>query len=130
MRFEEVDAAQIVFFPRILSYGHEALAKLMDGLPGGYAELIVQRRIGLPMVHLEVDFTAPLRFGDVVRVELEVTRVGRSSCALRTNLTRTHDGAKVATITFVCVVTNLSPLGAIEVPDDIRRVLDAHVVQA
>jgi 4-hydroxybenzoyl-CoA thioesterase len=126
VRFEEVDAAQIVFFPRILAYGHEALAKLMDELQGGYAELVVKRRIGLPTVHIEVDFTAPLRFGDVARVELTVTRIGHSSCAFRADVTRILDGVKVATILCVCAVTDLSALRAIGIPDDVRRILEAH----
>ncbi len=126
VRFEEVDAAQIVFFPRILGYGHEALARLMDQLPGGYSELINKRRIGLPTVHLEVDFTAPLRFGDVARIELRVTRIGRRSCALQTNLTRMYDGVKVAAIASIHAVTDLSELRAIEMPDDLRLHLDLH----
>lgn len=130
VRFEEVDAAQIVFFPRILAYGHEALSKLLDELEGGYVELVVKRRIGLPTVHLEVDFTAPLRFGDVARFELGVTKIGRSSCTFRANVTRTHDGAKVATILYVCAVTDLSGLKAIELPEDVRRVLEAHGIPA
>ena len=128
VRFEEVDAAQIVFFPRVLAYAHEALAKLLEEVRGGYAELVVKRRIGLPTVRLEADFTAPLRFGDVARVELMVTRLGRSSCTFRANLTRTHDGAKVAGITCVCAATDLSALRAIALPDDVRQILEAHAV--
>ncbi len=126
VRFEEVDAAQIVFFPRVLAYGHEAIAKLMDELRGGYAHLIVTRRIGLPVVHLEVDFTAPLRFGDVARVELTVTRIGRSSCTFRTQIIRDLDGANVATILCVCAITDLSALRAIAIPDDVRQILEVH----
>ena len=81
-------------------------------------------------MHIEVDFTAPLRFGDVARIELEVTRLGRSSCTFRANVTRTHDGAKVATILYVCAVTDLSALRAIPIPDDVRRILEAHAVPA
>lgn len=128
VRFEEVDAAQLVFFPRILAYGHEALAKLMDELPGGYSDLVMKRRIGLPTVHIDADFTAPLSFGDVVKIELAVARIGQSSCTLQAHLTRTRDGAKVAAITSVYAVTDLDKLQAIQIPNDVRRVLDAHAV--
>jgi len=53
VRFEEVDAAQIVFFPRFLSYCHEAMEELFDGVEGGYVALIRDRRIGVPAVHVE-----------------------------------------------------------------------------
>jgi 4-hydroxybenzoyl-CoA thioesterase len=130
VRLEDVDAAQIVFFPRILGYAHEAVATLMEELDGGYAGLLMKRRIGLPTVHLEVDFTAPLRFGDVARVELTVTRIGERSCAFRAKLTRVHDGAKVATILYVCAITDLETLRAIAIPEDVRRILGAHAVIA
>jgi 4-hydroxybenzoyl-CoA thioesterase len=101
----------------------------MDELPGGYSELVMKRRVGLPTVHLEVDFTAPLRFGDVARIELGVTRIGRSSCTLQTNISRNRDGTKVAAVRSVYVATDLSALRAIGIPDDMRRLLDGHTIR-
>ena len=44
VRFEEVDAARIVFFARFLNYAHEAMEALLGGLDGGYVRLVNDRR--------------------------------------------------------------------------------------
>lgn len=128
VRFEDVDAAHIVFFPRVLAYCHEAMAELMAELAGGYARLVVERRIGLPTVHVEVDFTAPLRFGDVAKIELDVARIGRSSTTFAMRVSRVHDSAAVANVKLVCAASDLSTLRSVTLPEDVRRVLEAHLV--
>lgn len=128
VRFEDVDAAHIVFFPRVLAYCHEAMAELMGELPGGYARLVVERRIGLPTVHVDVDFTAPLRFGDVAKITLEVSRLGRSSCTFAIRVSRVLDSAAVAKVQLVCAASDLSTLRSVALPEDVRRVLEAHLV--
>lgn len=126
IRFEDVDAAQIVFFARFLNYCHEAMEALFGALDGGYVGLIRDRRVGLPAVHVECDFTAPLRYGDVARIDVSVERIGRSSCALRYLFTRASDGVKVANILHVCAVSDLRTITSIAMPDDMRAVLEAH----
>jgi 4-hydroxybenzoyl-CoA thioesterase len=128
VRFEDVDAAQIVFFPRVLAYCHEAMAELMARVDGGYAKLVVERRIGLPTVHVDVDFTAPLRFGDVARMEVTVSRIGRSSCTFEMSVSRVRDGAAVARVKLICASTDLSTLRSVALPADVRRVLEAERV--
>jgi 4-hydroxybenzoyl-CoA thioesterase len=125
VRFEEVDAAQIVFFPRFLSYCHEAMEGLFDAV-GGYAHLVRIRKIGVPAVHVECDFKSPLRYGDVARIATTVEKLGRSSVTFRYAMTRAADGVDVATIGHVCVVSDLVALKGIPIPDDVRAALEKH----
>ena len=127
VRFEDVDAARIVFFSRFLNYCHEAMEALFGDLEGGYVGLIVERHVGLPAVHVECDFASPLRYGDVARIDVSVDRIGRSSCAFRYAITREQGGAKVATIVHVCAVSDLRELKSIPIPDDMRAVLTRHL---
>ncbi len=126
IRFEEVDAAGIVFFPRFLTYCHESMEALLDAVDGGYAKLVIERKIGFPAVHVEMDFISPLRFGDVARIEVTIERLGRSSCAFRDVLIRKKDNVKVASVLHVCAVSDLAKLRSIPIPDDVRNVLVAH----
>jgi 4-hydroxybenzoyl-CoA thioesterase len=128
VRFEDVDAAHIVFFPRVLAYCHDAMAALMGALEGGYARLVVERRIGLPTVHVDVDFTAPLRFGDVAKIALGVSRIGNSSATFAIQVSRLLDSVAVAKVTLVCAASDLSTLRSVSLPEDVRRVLEAHLV--
>ena len=128
VRFEEVDAAGILFFARYLSYCHDAMERFFDGLPGGYIELITKRRIGLPAVHVAADFRAPLRYGDVALVEVSVARIGETSATLRYVMRRENDGVEAAAIEHVVVATDLDAMTKRSLPADVRAILAAHVV--
>jgi 4-hydroxybenzoyl-CoA thioesterase len=127
VRFEEVDAAQILFFSRFLNYCHEAMEALLSPLDGGYVKLVTARHLGVPAVHVEMDFSAPLRFGDVARISVTVERVGKSSFALRYQFTRVQDGATIASVLHVCALTDLRTMRAVPIPLDLRRVLSLHL---
>ena len=130
VRFEDVDAAGIVFFPRFLSYCHEAMEALCATLDGGYAGLVVDRKIGMPAVHVEVDFISPLRFGDTVRIEVVVEQIGRTSATFRYALSNPKSGAAVAVVRHVVVVSDLRALAKLPIPNDVRALLEQHLAAA
>jgi 4-hydroxybenzoyl-CoA thioesterase len=129
VHFEDVDAARIVFFPTTLVYCHEAMAAIFAGEPGGYAGLVVERAIGLPTVHLEVDYTAPLRFGDVAKIALTVVSIGRTSVTFQFDLVRVRDDVPVAKIKLVSACTDLATMQSMPWPVDVRHVLEAHLAK-
>lgn len=127
VRFDEVDAAGIVYFARVVGYCHEAMEAFFDGLDGGYAALIVERRIGLPAVKLEAEFHAPLRYGDRIRIETRVTRLGTKSADL---LYRVHERGTeppCAVLRHTVVTTDLASLRSCDMPSDVRALLEAHL---
>jgi 4-hydroxybenzoyl-CoA thioesterase len=124
--FDEVDAAGVVYFARFLSFCHDAIAAMLAPLEGGYAGLVQKRRLGLPAVHLEADFEAPLRFGDEVRIATTVERLGTSSCTFSFDLARAADGTRVARVRHVVALTDLDAMRARPLPDDLRRLLEAR----
>ena len=126
VRFAEVDAAGLVFFPRYHEYCHDALEAFFGELPGGYAALFRERDLGVPTVHLETDFKSPLRFGDVARFEMAIERVGRTSVTFHHTIRRESDGIIAATVRHVVVMTRISTLTPIPVADDIRELLGRY----
>lgn len=126
VRFEDVDAARIVFFARFLSYCHEAMEALLSPVEGGYASLVVDRHIGLPSVRVEADFASPLRFGDVVRIEVAVEHIGTTSCTFRYEMTNVKTEAHVARIRQVVVLSDLRELKKVAIPDDVRVLLETY----
>src|SRR5215831_9660029 len=96
VHFEDVDASGAVFFARVLHYCHEAMEALFSPLDGGYVKLINERKIGLPAVRIEADFTAPLRYGDCAVIDVTAPHVGTTSCTLAYDVRRAADGARVA----------------------------------
>lgn len=126
VRFAEVDAAGLVFFPRFHEYCHDVLEALFAALPGGYPHLLRERDLGLPTVHLETEFQSPLRYGDTARIETTVDRIGTSSVTFRHVIRRDADGTVAALVRHVVVTARVSTLTPVPVPADIRALLDLH----
>jgi 4-hydroxybenzoyl-CoA thioesterase len=127
VRFQEVDPAGILFFPHFLTYAHEAMEHLFDPLDGGYARLVSERKIGLPAVRVESEFFAPLRFGDVVRIETGVAKLGNRSVTLRYVFVRASDAVQVAEIRHTVVTTDLAAMKSCPMPEDVRRICEQHL---
>lgn len=129
VRFEEVDAASIVFFARFLHYAHEAMEEFFGGLEGGYVGAVMGRAIGFPAVHVDTTYLAPLRYGDTVAILTDIVHLGSTSCTLRYRFQR-NDGVHAATVrhTVVCCALR-EPAGPrkLPFPPDVRALLEQHL---
>jgi 4-hydroxybenzoyl-CoA thioesterase len=122
IRFSDCDPAGIVFYPQyfVMLNGHVE-EWFADGLGIPYRSLILDRRIGLPSVRIEVDFTAVSRMGEEVELALTVERLGRASITLAHAIT--GGGEPRMAMRQVIVATSLHTHRAIAVPDDVRSAL-------
>ena len=129
MHFHEVDAAGLVFFPHFLLYAHEAMEAFFDEdeIEDGYPGLIMNRRVGLPAVHIETTHLTPLRFGDRMVVETSVVKLGTRSFCFRHDIRRVRDAELSATIKHTAVCTDLDAMQSCDMPDDVRHILEQHV---
>ena len=127
IKFEEVDAAGIVFFGHYLGLAHEAMEHFFAGLEGGYPHLIVRRRVGFPAVKVNMSFSAPARYGDVLRIETSTAHLGNRSATLRYRMLRHEGSVLVATVEHTIVTTNLDAMASCPMPDDVRSILAAHL---
>ena len=83
IRFAHCDPAGIVFYPQYFVLFNGLVEDwVTQGLGIRYAELIGARRTGMPTVNLQTDFRAISRFGDEVRLGLEVEALGGRSLTL------------------------------------------------
>jgi 4-hydroxybenzoyl-CoA thioesterase len=125
VRFEEVDAAGIVFFARFATWGHEAMERFFDQVEGGYADLIMRRKVGFPAVRLDSEFFAPVRYGDVVIIETSVVHLGNRSATFQYDMRR--GDTPVARLQHTVVVSDLTAMRSIDMPADVREALAAHL---
>lgn len=124
VRFQDVDPAGIVFFAHFATYAHEAMENFFDQIEGGYADLVMERRVGFPAVKVETQFFTPLRFGDVVRIETSVARLGTRSAVFRYRFRRGDD--TIAELLHTVVITDLDRMASRDMPADVRAALFAH----
>ena len=122
VRFSHCDPAGIIFFPQYLVLFNQLVEDwFTEGLGVDYAVMLMERRVGLPIVHLDCDFRAVSRLGDAVTFGLVVERVGAKSLALHLEC-RGGDELRVQS-RQVLVFTDLNTHRSLDIPADIRRAL-------
>ena len=133
VRFSDCDPAGIVFFPQYLVMLNGVVEQWFDdalGIP--YAQLIGARRLGLPTVRLEVDFTAVSRHGDKLAWHLSVAKLGHSSLTLQHECHGGEGGDHALRLRArqVIVCTSLLTHKPQALPDDVRAAIVAQAVVA
>lgn len=122
VRFGHCDPAGIVYFPRYFEMLNSVIEDWFSlGLGIDFAKLLGERRIGLPTVHLNIDFQRPSRMGDRLRQRVAIDKLGRSSIGLDVQFAG-PDGVRVA-LQQVLVCTSLEHHRPIALPDDVRAAL-------
>jgi YbgC/YbaW family acyl-CoA thioester hydrolase len=116
IEWADTDAAGIYHWSTALRLAEVAEAALHTAL--GFAD----RTFGVtPRLHISCDFSAPLRFNDLVEVQLVVTDVGRTSQTHE--VTVRHDGRVAATAKVVICHVDAETGQPTPWPDDIRELL-------
>lgn len=122
IRFFHCDPAGIVYYPNYF----DMIQSLMEdwftqSLRIDYADYISNRRLGLPTVKIECEFMAPSKIGETITLVPHVTKIGRSSLALRIDALAGEQLRLRAHI--VVVTTSLENNRAIPIPPDLREKL-------
>jgi 4-hydroxybenzoyl-CoA thioesterase len=129
VRFDDVDYAQIVYFPRLFGYCHWVFEEFFAREAGvTYAEMLTKRRVGFPTVHAGADFRAPLRFGDVCRIAMDTVKLSKRSITNRYRLYLGETNKLCAEIEIVTVATNMDKFTPVDIPEDIRQSFLNHLV--
>ena len=122
IRFSHCDPAGMVFFPQYLTLTNALVEDwFTDSLGIDYADMIGQRRIGLPMVKLSCEFVRPSRMGETITLALSLAKIGQRSVGIRIAGSGSNGVRFVAD--QVLVTTSLDSGESISIPNDIRAAL-------
>jgi 4-hydroxybenzoyl-CoA thioesterase len=125
--FSHCDPAGIVYFPRLFDLLHTAMEDWFTfGLDERFADFLMKKQLGTPTVSTKADFLAPVRFGDQLRIELGVSRLGRSAIDLRFEAFVGERACLRADHT-VCIFSRETHR-ALPIPDDLRARMEAYLV--
>jgi len=122
VRFQDVDAAGLVFFARYLDYVHDAYVAWLEAIGQPLAQVLAQRTWAAPLRHAECDYLQPVRFGDELRVLLVLSHLSLTEISLGFRLERTL-GPTVALAQTVHTFIDLTTLERRPVPAEIRSAL-------
>ncbi len=124
VRFGHVDPAGIAYYPRIFDYLHDVFEELWeDHIGERYYHLLLDQHIGFPLVHSDVDFKKPLRFGDRPLVRVTCYRLGRTSVGLRYRILMNDELYVEARLITVCA--DPRTLDTIPIPQRFRDKFEA-----
>jgi 4-hydroxybenzoyl-CoA thioesterase len=125
IRFSHTDPAGIVYFPVYFDMFNAVVEDwFTHGLGLNYASLILERRLGLPVVHAECDFIVPSRMGETLTLGVVLERIGRSSMHLR--ITADVAGEIRLSGALTVVATSLDDFVSMPLPKDVLTALEAY----
>lgn len=127
VRFQDVDAAGVIFYARVFDYCHDAYVEYLDAHGVSLVEVLKQRHWAAPIRHAEADYLRPLRFGDEIAVSLVVAHLAESELTLgyRISLNASREVAIVAQSVHTFV--SLPDFKRCPVPEDVFTAFQALV---
>ena len=126
IRFSHCDPAGIVFYPRYIELGVEAVEDwFSQGLGVSFWALHEEHRLGIPAVHLEVNFITPSRHGDRLDFLLSVAHLGKSSLTL--DILVECEGHTRFRERVVVVMVSLDTMRSVPISEDWRGKMSAFM---
>lgn len=128
VRFGDLDAAGIAYYPNLVNFLHEAFEDFFVGHVGRPYPEAFKEGLGCPTVKVEMEFLSPVRYGDHVDIDVIVERVGRTSVQIR------YEGAVGGQPVFkarnTMVVVDMASFRPTPVPVWLRERLEAAMEPA
>jgi YbgC/YbaW family acyl-CoA thioester hydrolase len=123
VRFGDIDAAGIAYYPRLVNFLHEAFEDFFAGHVGRPYPDVLREGLAFPTVKVEMEFLHPVRHGDRIQIEVVVEKIGRSSLAIR--YAGSVGGRLVFNAGNTVVVVDPKTFRPTPVPDWLRQRLEA-----
>ncbi|MFT7463965.1 MAG: 4-hydroxybenzoyl-CoA thioesterase [Pseudohongiellaceae bacterium] len=129
VRFGQVDYAGIMFYPRFFENFHAVFEDMFGAVMGvPYMCLLTDRRVGFPTVSIATDFIRAFRFGEPMRLAIDVLKFGRTSITFRYRGFHGEEAEPSVQATATVVVIDLDTFDSLVIPDDIRAALTPLLV--
>lgn len=121
VRYAETDQMGIVYHSNYLNYLELGRVEWLRSLGYSYAEL-EKKGVLLPVVHAELNYRFPARYDELIRVETEVSSIGKSSIEFSSQLYNENDALVLeGKIKLVCL--NAETFKPISIPVDLRNLM-------
>ena len=129
IRFEHCDVAGIVFYPRYFLMFNQIVEDWFAGpLQTPWAALHFEEKRGTPLVDIRVHFQRASRMGDVLRLSMQVLKLGRSAVDLA--ITGSCNGETRLEAKLTVVYTDLEKLKSARIPEQLARRMVPFMVEA
>lgn len=121
VRFQDVDAAGLVFYPRILEYFSDAFIAFLNQNGADLPEVLREQRWGAPLRHAEADYFRPLRYGDRIEVAIVRCRVEATAVTIGYRVAGFPEGVVTGIGQTVHVFVNMPTFERCPVPAELAE---------
>ena len=124
IRFQDVDAAGIIFYPRVLEMFHDVYVAFLAFAGAPLPEVLRTGTWIAPVRHAEADYFKPLRFGDPVSVEICRAHLSETEATLGYRIARSNDGEVCVVGQVVHTFVDRASFKRTPIPEPIRLALE------
>jgi 1,4-dihydroxy-2-naphthoyl-CoA hydrolase len=128
VRFQDIDAAGIVFFSKFFDYVHLAYEGFLADAGTPLPRVLQDGIWAAPLRHAEADYLAPVRFGAVLRVELVAAAVEQTEITLGWRILDKESQKPRAVVQTVHTFIDPRVMSRISVPSELSRKLEPIVI--
>ena len=122
LRFGDCDISGTAYFPSYLNLLNGVNEEFWAHIGYPWHEIIWKERWGTPTVHLTCDFSVPSLFGQTLKFDLRVVKVGKSSLTLKHDIS--CDGEHRWKSTQVLAASDLDKHTSVPWPDHVKATLN------
>ena len=123
IRFQDADAAGIIFYPRVLEMFHDVYVAFLAFAGAPLPEVLRTGTWIAPVRHAEADYFKPLRFGDPVAVEICRAHLSETEATLGYRIARSENGEVCVVGQVVHTFVDRATFKRTAMPDGVRRAL-------
>ena len=122
VRYAETDQMGVVYHSNYMNFLELGRVEWLRSLGYSYAEL-EKKGVLLPVVHVDLNYRFPARYDELIRVETEVSSIGKSSIEFSSQLYNENDTLLLeGKVKLVCL--NADTFKPISIPADLRNLMD------
>jgi acyl-CoA thioester hydrolase len=129
VEYAHTDMSGIVHFSQFFHYMEEAEHEFFRSLGFSINYPTPEGLVSWPRASCHFDFKKPLRFEQVVQINIQITRLGKRSLTYRATVTDQAEVMAVGTATIVCCRLDGANITSVDLPDPIRQALSPWVDQ-
>ena len=123
IRFEDADPAGIVFYPRAIALAHGAVEDLIRQTEIGWDGWFANDNLAAPVRHVEADFLAPMRAGEMLHARAWVEKLGETSATFAVEFSGAG-GERRARLRTVHVFVDRTTAKPVPLTPELRRALE------
>ncbi|MBG1260071.1 acyl-CoA thioesterase [Nostoc commune] len=124
VRFQDTDAAGVVYFANVLGICHEAYEESLEASSINLKEFFTNPSVGFPIVHANVDFLRPMFVGDKLLISLIPQKIGGDKFEVTYEITVGEVVVAKAITRHVCI--DVSSRSKRELADEIIQWLETN----